>query len=453
MSISIFPPINSQDRETEYQLPDIASCQVDEVANESFELTLVYPITGTNFNKIETAARIYCAPNPYASKEYFFIYSISKPIGGTVTVRAEHEAYEMANAVCRGDISSPNVSYPSKGTTAGSLVTGYLNQECASQAVISGTPVFTTDIPDTVVNEWNYDTPVCAREAMYKAAELFGGIWQFTSRLLKLCASRGQDRGFTVQYGYNMRNFNLENNITERYTHIYAYWRGEVRTDTTVGTTTTQDRQTHTVYGSQYVPIYGLNEPYQKIYLYDCSKLFSEKPTAADLDGAAGTFAQSPESFDVLGKHYQFITIDFVALAQTAEYQDNYDSADDRVEIGDTVTVIDKEGNTYELMCLGTHYDAARKRYISIDLGYPTAIQQTAAAIAGKKSFPQTIAKALRQIEKIPVIDDTITTPTRITKNSNNEIVVEYADKRITYRADGVGGQRTNFRKYVEVIT
>ena len=59
-------------------LRDARSCVVKETLNDSFELELQYPITGSNFSKITLNRIILCPPNPYSEPQPFRIDSISK---------------------------------------------------------------------------------------------------------------------------------------------------------------------------------------------------------------------------------------------------------------------------------------------------------------------------------------------------------------------------------------
>ena len=83
-------------------LNDATSCSVKETLNGEYELEMEYPVNGIHYSDIQLRRIILAKPNSYDQTQPFRIYSISKPIGGLVTVNAEHISYDMSGLPVRG---------------------------------------------------------------------------------------------------------------------------------------------------------------------------------------------------------------------------------------------------------------------------------------------------------------------------------------------------------------
>ena len=77
------------------RLNDAISCDVEEVRNGLFELTMEYPITGIHYADIALSCLIFATPSDGKDPEPFRIYKISRPLNGRITVNAEHISYQL----------------------------------------------------------------------------------------------------------------------------------------------------------------------------------------------------------------------------------------------------------------------------------------------------------------------------------------------------------------------
>ena len=76
-------------------LKDAVDCTVKESLNNTFELEMNYPVSGSNYSKLQIGRLLFTKPNPYDNQQAFRIQSITKPIKGIVTVYAKHISYDM----------------------------------------------------------------------------------------------------------------------------------------------------------------------------------------------------------------------------------------------------------------------------------------------------------------------------------------------------------------------
>ena len=78
------------------QLTDAISCIVEEERNGKYELTMEYPVDGLHFEDLVHSTFIKATPSDGKDPQPFRVYSISKPIGGRCTIKAEHISYMLS---------------------------------------------------------------------------------------------------------------------------------------------------------------------------------------------------------------------------------------------------------------------------------------------------------------------------------------------------------------------
>ncbi|HIW73332.1 MAG TPA: hypothetical protein H9684_03325 [Firmicutes bacterium] len=79
-------------------LSDAISCTVTEARNGEYELQLEYPLNGIHYGDIAIRCVVTAKPNPYDDPQPFRIYRITRPLGGRVTLYAQHISYDLSGA-------------------------------------------------------------------------------------------------------------------------------------------------------------------------------------------------------------------------------------------------------------------------------------------------------------------------------------------------------------------
>lgn len=338
-------------------LPDTASCIVTEERNGEFELEMEYPITGKRYSELELRRILFAKPNPYAEPQPFRIYSMSKPISGMVTINAEHISYDLS-----GYPVSPFTSY--SASSAMTLL--------KSKSVVTHPFTFWTDKSTSATME--VTEPSSARSLLGgddgSILDTYGGEYEFDKFKVKLHNNRGEDRGVTIRYGKNLTDLKQEENCSSVYTGAYPYWYSDE--DGLVEAT------------GKIVNAEGTYN-FQRIMILDCSSLFDEKPTAAQLKTAAEQYM----SENKVGVPTVSLDVSFVSLANTEEYKDI--ALLETVYLCDTVTVEFPElGVSATAKCIKTVYDVLTDKYNSIELGET------------KSNLASTIASQSKAIEAAP---------------------------------------------------
>lgn len=354
-------PVLYSSTETEFTsnglgvLNDTVSAVVLEERNGAYELTMEYPADGIHFSDISVRCIILAKPNPTDSPQPFRIYRITKPIGGIVTIYAQHISY---------DLSGVAVSPFSANTLAEAI------SAMQSHALPSDQPfTLTTDMDKGT--GLSITTPASFRAMMggqeNSLVDIYGGEYSYDKYSISLNANRGEDRGFTLRYGKNLTSFEQDENCAAVYSHIYPYW--------TDGTTTIEVNNGE--YG-KLVPTTGTELPYTKILPKDLSSYFENQPTAADLLITAKTYASKAQ----LGVPKVSLTVSFAQLEENGI---------DRVNLCDTVTVVfPKMGVNAKAKVVTAEYDVLLERYTTLEIGSST------------QGIADTIASQQYQIESIP---------------------------------------------------
>lgn len=318
-------------------LGEAAECIVTEEANGSFELELVYPITGRRYKDLTNRSIIFAKPNPVDSPQPFRIYEISRPMNGLVTFYAAHISYDLSG-------------YPIKPFKAGSAVGAMSGLKTNS---VSKHP-FTFWTDKNVTSDFLAVTPMPTRSALGgvrgSILDTYGGEYKFDRFDVKLYTHRGANRGVTIRYGKNLTDLNQEENCSKVYTGVLPYWRDE-QEDILVQLPET------------IVPTEGTYD-FINIYTLDLTSEFQEQPTVEALRSRTQKYIKDNK----LGVPKVSLTVSFIQLEQTEEYKDLQFL--ERVELFDTITVEfpEMEVSSTAKVCK-TVYNVLAGRYDSVTIG------------------------------------------------------------------------------------
>ncbi len=332
------------------KLSDAASCTVKEERNGAFELTLKYPVEGIHYSEIQQRSIICAKPNPVDEPQPFRVYRISKPINGLVTVYAYHISYDLT-----GIPVSPYTAASVQAALAG----------FSTYAVVTNPFIFWSDM--TSSGDFAVKSPTSVRSLMGGGVggsilDVYGGEYKYDKYTVRLYQQRGVNRGVTIRYGKNLTDLKQDENCSNVYTGVYAYYsdgNGIVETSPKV------------------TPAPGTYE-YTRILPLDLTAEFKETPTAEALKAAAEQYMSDHN----IGVPEVSLNVSFVQLEQTQEYKDL--ALLERVELCDTVTVIfERLGVNATAQVTATLYNVLIDAYDSVTIGdIRTNVAMTIAAQA-----------------------------------------------------------------------
>lgn len=339
-------------------LSDAARCIVTEERNGMFELELDYPVSGLHYGDIKLRSLIMAKPNPVDDPQPFRVYRITRPMGGMVTVYAQHLSYDLA-----GITVTP--------FTAGSAVAALtaLKTYAAESCPFS----FWTDKQTAATMTVKAPESIRALLGGQQGSVLdtYGGEYKFDRYLVRLYGSRGMDRGVTIRYGKNLTTLEQDENCASVYTGVHPFWL-----DSNGDQLVTLPEKTLAAPGT-----YG----FTRIKPLDLSYEWQEAPTVAQLRARAERYMRENN----IGVPSVSLDVSFVQLEQTQEYQDK--ALLERVELCDTVSIqFPALGVLASAKVSKTVYDVLRGRYESVSLGDARA------------SIADTIIDQQREIEQKP---------------------------------------------------
>lgn len=334
------------------KLSDAASCTVKETRNGAFELTLKYPIEGIHYAEIQQRSIILAKPNPVDLAQPFRVYRISKPINGLVTVYAYHISY---------DLTGIPVS-PYSAASVQAALAGF-----STNAIAANPFTFWSDM--TSSGDFTVKSPASIRSLLPTMLEVYGGEYKYDKYTVRLYQQRGVNRGVTIRYGKNLTDLKQDENCSNVYTGVYAYYSGGN------GIVETSPKVT---------PAPGTYD-YTRVLPLDLTAEFKEAPTAETLEAAAEQYMSDHN----IGVPEVSLNVSFVQLEQTQEYKDL--ALLERVELCDTVTVIfERLGVNATAQVTSTVYNVLIDAYDSVTIGNV------------RKNVAMTIAEQAQEIAKGP---------------------------------------------------
>lgn len=333
-------------------LSDAISCIVTEERNGEYELELRYSIKGKLYDLLTPRSIIYAEAHPNDFQP-FRIYQSTKPLAGIVTYYARHISYDMSG-IPVAPFTAANVSQALTRLSSSALVTNPFTfwTDKSSSATLTRT------------------TPTSMRSMLGgmegSVLDVYGGEWKFDGFTARLYAQRGTDNGVTIRYGKNLVDLKQEENVAECYSGIIGYWYSE---------------EEGLVQGDvQSLGAY----PYVKIFTLDLSADYEEKPTKAQVNSAAMSYATANQ----IGIPKVSLSLSYAQLA------------DEPVNLCDTVHVsFEALGVEVSAKVVRTAFNSLTERYETIDIG---DARQT---IAGTISNTNT---GLRDLEQKTANDVTV---------------------------------------------
>ena len=317
-------------------LNDATSCVVKETLNGEYELEIEYPVNGIHYSDIQLRRIILAKPNSYDQTQPFRIYSISKPIGGLVTVNAEHISYDMSGLPVRGALEH---------------YAWYVNdvfEHIRNNSVYPCPFTFSSDITEekksiSLSKPRSVKAFLGTEEGLLS---LFGGEWEFDRYKAILHKERGQNRGVSIEYGKNLTDVTQDEKCSEMYTAVYPYYYQEddglQRLDDDV--------------------VKILDTPYKNVYVLDLTSEFEEMPTQDQLRAKAQEYIKDNK----LGEPKVSLKVSFIKNPEVIEALQD-------VRLGDTVVVkFIKIGVDTTSRCISYEFNVLTEQYNSIELGEPT---------------------------------------------------------------------------------
>lgn len=353
-------PIIYPANETQFQnnglgrLPDCISCRVTEERNGVFELELVYPITGHNYDLIQIGRIIYTTHDATKTPQPFDIYKRSVPIDGHVTFSAHHISYRL-----NGMVVTPFTVTGAAGAALAAL---------GSHSITSCPFTFSSDRATSLT--YTVSKPETIRRLLGgvegSILDVYGGGDYTFNKFAVTFGTRGTDNGVTIRYGKQMTDIDAEHSTEGTYNAVVPFWSN----DTTMVTLPEW---------------YVSNGTPEALEVLDLSSEWNEAPTAAQLRAKAQERLANGKPWEP----DENIEVSFVVQPEDYDGIENLQ----RVVLCDTVTIAyPAAGVSAKIRVIKTEYNPLTERYNSVELGTPqTSLAQTITEKAVSDTLKQTI--------------------------------------------------------------
>ena len=371
-------------------LKDTLSCEVSEVRNGSFDLELVYPITGPHFKDLKNGNIIQAKPNDTYMPHNFRITEIDKTLSDKEVV-----VYGVSTTNDLG----------------GNMVKSLYLEDVTPQVILNEMKNalhyhtsfnFVSNITTIGSVDWELNNPlnlIVGEEG--SLVDIFGGEVKRTNDTIYLYGRRGKDNVTTIRAGKNLDGFKMTESFQGKYTQILPYFKYEVEIPSEVAGDTEGEtiRQEVTVFGSVVSSPYHGRYPVNAIKPVD----FSQNETVRDSKTLEALNAVASEYFSDLypeiDKPSVSINVDMIQLVDSEQYA-LYEKLE-KIELTDTVSVYIPEYDVDVLVKITElKYDSLRERTISIVAGS-----------SGRTSLMDEISGSYKQFTKT-LVDDKIQSAT-----------------------------------------
>ena len=348
------------------RLTECSECTVTEERNGIFECEFKYPITGRFYQyMIDEGGTIAVIHDDKYDIQPFDIYSYSAPIDGVVTFFAHHISYRLAKIIV-----SPFQAV-SCATAIDGLKTHSLNRNDFTFWTNKATDGnFNLTHPDNIRALLGGQTG--------SILDVYGtGEYEFDKYTVKLYLNRGVDTGVTIRYGKNLTDIERKYDEGQTYNAVAPYWTNGTDTVTlsdyiVISPDAPLTLAPWTADTGDYITddngeiIYFQYVNIQPVPL-DLSAEFQDMPTEAELRQKALDYLANNQPWTPRDN----ITIDFVQLWQTPEYEDV--ASLQRVSLCDTVSIYYPElGVTAaNAKIIKVVYNVLTERYDSMEVGTP----------------------------------------------------------------------------------
>lgn len=379
-------------------LAECTLCEVTEERNGAYECKLQYPTNGRMYAEIKKERIVKVKPNDTSSPQAFRIYRITVPIGGNVTIYAQHISYDLAN------IGVPPFSMQA------------VNPTVAMEAVLARATLphnFTYKTDFSKAKDFSVDKPKSVRACLGGSSgsmlSLWGGEFEWDNFTIIQHQSRGQNSGVVIEYGKNLTKLDHDADISDVYTDLLPYAVNSTDDGTEEVITLTEIT----------LPISSTLKKRKNI-IKDFTDSFDTGGTITEemlRDKATAYLKSNP-----LGKETPTIKISFEPLWQQSEYS----AILERVSLCDTVQVKHTAlGITVKTKVIETVYDVLAEKYKSVTLGTGKSnLTDKVSALSEEVEMTQ------KQVDRFPAfMKSAVSSATKLITGQSGGYVVLHGDE------------------------
>ena len=344
------------------RLRDCISCVVTEERNGIYECDFEYPIDGVNYDRIQCGRIIAVEHDESNDVQPFDIVGYSRPINGVVTFHAVHISYRQTALTASGtNINSLANAFTMLGNAVPSNPFNYWTDKSSSGYLASG-----DGVPHSV------RSILGGMEG--SILDAYGGEYEWDTWTVKLWASRGNLKNFTIRYGVNLTDYSEDTDYTDTYTSVIPYWVGQ-----------DADGNDVVVKGNKQSSGYPSFNGMERCIPLDVTDKFDSEdgqPTQAQVEAQGLAYINANQPY----LPSQTIKVDFLRIGDSPEYAQFANLQ--KCKLCDSIKVIFPRYNvegTFKIV--KTEYDVLREKYNTLELGTLSISLATALGINSSGSY------------------------------------------------------------------
>lgn len=323
------------------RLRDCISCVVTEERNGIYECDFEYPVDGINYDRIQLGRIIAVEHDETNNVQPFDIVSYTRPINGVVTFHAVHISYRQ----CALTVTGTNINSLADAFTLFESAEPNNPFSYWSDKTSSGFLASADGVPHTV------RSMLGGMEG--SILDAYGGEYEWDVWTVKLWASRGSLKSFTIRYGVNLADYNEEMDYSDTYTSVIPYWIGQDDSGNDV-----------VVKGDIQTASYPSFNGQGRCIPLDVSDKFETQPTQAQVENEGLSYIEANQPY----LPAQNIKVDFVRISDSSEYEQF--AKLQQCKLCDSIRVeFPRYNMTGTFKIVKTEYDVLKDRYSTMELG------------------------------------------------------------------------------------
>ncbi|MBQ3691872.1 MAG: phage tail protein [Clostridia bacterium] len=329
-------------------------CQVTEVRNGAYTLSLETTVNDDCANLISSQKIIGAKPNPFDPIQYFEITKTERTTDGKIKAEATH-VKNLAFQICtRGDQDYEGNIYVFHGTP-----TEVWNELIEDYVPLSTPFQFNTNITTAKDFSLGFSIPESLGNILGGKAgsflDVWGGEYHWTNYTINLLSARGTTKPYQIRYGKNVSDATQTESCEDAYTHVLPY-----------GKVSLGNRKIN--FYALPVAISNSESRYTKVFMLECTSFLDSYEVGQhgylydEVRAAMQTYAANYARVNNLGKLSVNISVTLRA------------ELDEMAEIGlcDTVHIIlDNFGTEANAKITEVVYDSLLERWDKIQIGTP----------------------------------------------------------------------------------
>lgn len=318
-------------------LNNATRCTVTREINGLYDLEMDYPLRGIHAEDIQERRIIRAWPDPYSDPQPFRIVRIKKTqTSGKMTVWAQHVAFDT-EGIPVGTFT---------GTNARNSVTA-MRQAILTDADYQVSTTMSSTVQMVQKTPKSMLRSIIGSEGSF--VDTYGGEVEMDGMEIRIVPRLGTVTDVRIMHGRNLTSLDEEIATDKLYSAVAPYWH--------------DDETGLTIQPLGYVvPIPGVSG-LERVLTLDLSDKFDTRPTPDQVKTAAEKYIAE----NGIGELSVSMDIDFYQLDSAPGY--DWMREVERVQLGDTVTVILAEGVRAQSRVTKTNFDALRGVYNSVAVG------------------------------------------------------------------------------------